>query len=272
MTKQATRMRKLSLAALLCVAAIPAVPGWAQPPEPTAPRWAQSAGDSMPGPGDARIHEYRYDRDSVVNIKGQIGYEMMVEFHPDERIENVSIGDALAWQVSPNRKATLLFLKPMAASRPTSMTVVTSERVYSFLLSATKAASTVPMLRLRFLYPPGPDANVGPPPPPPPTPVLNLDYRWSGSKRFVPVSLFDDGTSTFFQFDPAKGVPSISFIAPDGGEEAANTRVAGGYTVVDLTAEKFVIRYGTAKTDLQNMAWSKRPELMPAPYPFPTGG
>lgn len=272
MKRQRTSMRTMSLAAMLTLVAAHSTPAWAQPTAGASPGWTEHASDSTPSPGDPKIREYRYDRDSVVNIEGQLGFEMMIEFNPSERIENVSIGDALAWQVTPNRKATLLFLKPMAASRPTSMTVVTTERVYSFLLSAKKASASVPMLRLRFLYPPGPERAATPPPPPPPKPVLNLDYRWSGSERFVPVSLFDDGTSTFFQFDPAKGIPSISFIAPDGGEETANTRVAGGYTVVDLTAEVFVIRYGTAKTELRNQAWSKRPELTPAPYPFPKGG
>lgn len=97
--------------------------------------WAQTPVTPRPGPGDSRIREVYYDRDAVVRVEGRLGYEMMIEFNPSERIENVSIGDALAWQVSPNRKATLLFLKPMAKARDTSMTVVTSDHVYSFLLS-----------------------------------------------------------------------------------------------------------------------------------------
>ncbi len=236
--------------------------------------WAQASGVPAPGPGDPRIKEFYYDRDAVVRIDGQIGYEMMIEFNPAERIENVSIGDALAWQVTPNRKATLLFLKPMAVSRPTSMTVVTSDRVYSFLLSASKDKATPAeqMFRLRFLYLPNPEpapvavAAAAPPP------VLNRSYKASGSQRFVPVSVFDDGVSTYFQFDPAKGTPSISFIAPDGGEEAANTRIAGDYTVIDLTAETFFIRYGKAKTELRNTTWAQRPKPLPAPYPLPNGG
>ena len=236
--------------------------------------WSQTTGVPAPGPGDPRIKEFYYDRDAVVRVDGQIGYEMMIEFNPAERIENVSIGDALAWQVTPNRKATLLFLKPMTASRPTSMTVVTSERVYSFLLSASeeKATPAEQMFRLRFLYPPSPDPAPVAVAAPPPPPVLNRNYKASGSQRFVPVSVFDDGASTYFQFDPAKGTPSISFIAPDGGEEAANTRIAGEYTVVDLTAETFVIRYGKTKTELRNTAWAQRPKPVPAPYPVPNGG
>lgn len=241
---------------------------------PAGSGWAQAGGTPIAGPGDPRIKEFYYDRDAVVRVDGQIGYEMMIEFNPAERIENVSIGDALAWQVTPNRKATLLFLKPMAVSRPTSMTVVTSERVYSFLLSASehKATPAEQMFRLRFLYlpsrEPAPVAIAAPPPPP----ELNRSYKASGSERFVPVSVFDDGASTYFQFDPAKGTPSISFIAPDGGEEAANTRIAGDYTVVDLTAETFVIRYGKAKTELRNTTWAQRPRPTPAPYPVPNGG
>src|SRR5690606_16526606 len=115
--RQTTSMRKTSMA-LLMLLAVQAGPSWAQEP-----------GVHLPSPGDPRIREAYSDRNAVVNIQGQLGYEMMIEFNPDERIENVSIGDALAWQVSPNRKATLLFLKPMATSRPTSMTVVTSERI-----------------------------------------------------------------------------------------------------------------------------------------------
>lgn len=238
------------------------------------PAWSQASGIPAAGPGDPRIKEFYYDRDAVVKVDGQIGYEMMIEFNPAERIENVSIGDALAWQVTPNRKATLLFLKPMAASRPTSMTVVTSEHVYSFLLSASedKATPAEQMFRLRFLYLPNPEPAPVAVAAPPPPPVLNRSYKASGSQRFVPVSVFDDGASTYFQFDPAKGTPSISFIAPDGGEEAANTRIAGDYTVVDLTAETFVIRYGKTKTELRNTTWAQRPVPLPAPYPVPNGG
>lgn len=254
-------MRKTSVALLMLLAL------------QAGPAWPQTGGAPMAGPGDPRIKEFYYDRDKVVSIEGQLGYEMMIEFNPDERIENVSIGDALAWQVSPNKKATLLFLKPMAASRPTSMTVVTSERVYSFVLSAQeKIDAAKQLLRLRFLYLPDPEPAPQAAPPPLPQPVLNRNYKASGSERFVPVNVFDNGSSTFFQFDPAKGMPSISFIAPDGGEEAANTRIAGAYTVVDLTAETFVIRYGNAKTELRNQAWSKRPAPLPAPYPHANGG
>ncbi len=78
---------------------------------------AQIASVPGPGPGDPRIKEFLYDPDAIVAIRGQLGYELMIEFGRDERIENVSIGDSLSWQVTPNRKATLLFLKPMSGGQ-----------------------------------------------------------------------------------------------------------------------------------------------------------
>ena len=242
---------------------------------------AQIASVPGPGPGDPRIKEFMYDPDAIVEIRGQLGYELMIEFGEDERIENVSIGEALAWQVTPNRKATLLFLKPMSDSAPTSMTVVTTERIYSFMLHAVDGADpTDPqtMLRLRFLYPepPVPLVVVPPPPPPPPPPPrpedFNFDYALSGAKDLYPVRVFDDSTVTFFQFDNRNAAPAIFVFGADGKEEMANTRIAGDYTVADFIAEKFILRYGKAQVELRNRAWSRRPKAQPAPLPQPTRG
>ena len=40
-----------------------------------------------------------------------------VEFAPDERIENVAVGDSGAWQVTPNKRGDHLFVKPLQARR-----------------------------------------------------------------------------------------------------------------------------------------------------------
>lgn len=243
---------------------------------------AQIASVPGPGPGDPRIKEFLYDPDAIVEIRGQLGYELMIEFGEEERIENVSIGDSLSWQVTPNRKATLLFLKPTSKSNPTSMTVVTNERIYSFMLNVVERADpTDPetMLRLRFLYPEPPvpvaeaPAPTPPPPPPPPPPRpedFNFDYAQSGTKSLYPVRVFDDGVVTYFQFDSRSAAPAIFVIGLDGKEEMANTRIDGDYTVADLIAEKFILRYGKAQAELRNRAWSKRPKPQPAPLPQPS--
>ncbi len=242
---------------------------------------AQIASVPGPGPGDPRIKEFLYDPNAIVEIRGELGYELMIEFAPEERIENVSIGDSMSWQVTPNRKATLLFLKPMSKSSPTSMTVVTNERIYSFILNTARAADPADpdsMRRLRFLYPEppvpvvvAPPPSAPPPPPPTPTPAdFNFDYAPAGAKNLHPLRVFDDGVVTYFQFDSRGVAPAIFVIGADGKEEMANTRIGGDYTIADLTAEAFVLRYGKAQAVLRNRAWSKRPKAEPAPLPQPS--
>src|SRR5450432_3508569 len=84
----------------------------------------------LPGPGDARMRVTHYAPDEVVELVGDLGYQMTIEFGDGERLENVSIGDAQGWQVTPNRKASLLFLKPIDHASVTNMTVVTNLRHY----------------------------------------------------------------------------------------------------------------------------------------------
>ncbi len=239
---------------------------------------AQTTPTATPG-GDPRIKQVLYDADAIVPVRGVLGYEMAIEFSAAERIENVSIGDSLSWQVTPNRKATLLFLKPMAKGNPTSMTVVTNLRIYSFTLTAVepRANGNDPnqMLRLRFLYPPPPAPPAAPvkaTPPPPRPEDFNFDYAIKGSKALHPVRVFDDGHLTYFQFDADKDTPALFVVGPDNKEELAETRVTGAYTVVDLIAERFVLRYGKTKLDVRNNAWKRKPPPVAAPLPQPTRG
>jgi type IV secretion system protein VirB9 len=238
---------------------------------------AQIASAPEPGPGDPRIKQFMYDPDAIVAVRGSLGYEMAIEFAPDERIENVSIGDSLSWQVTPNRKATLLFLKPMAKSNPTSMTVVTNRRIYSFVLTAVETRGNDPnqMLRLRFLYPappPPPVVERGAAPPPPRPEDFNFSYSVKGSKNLAPVRVFDDGKVTYFQFDPKKDTPALFVLGPDNKEELVETRVAGAYTTVDFTVERFVLRYGKTRLEVRNDAWKSASPPAVAPLPQPRGG
>jgi type IV secretion system protein VirB9 len=240
------------------------------------PAHPQIASVPEPGPGDPRIKQFVYNPDEIVAVQAQLGYEMTIEFDPNERIENVSIGDSLSWQVTPNRKATLLFLKPMQKGVSTSMTVVTTRRIYSFLLTSVEGRKNDPsqMLRLRFIYPSPPTpAVIETPPPPPPKPEdFNFDYSNKGAKALYPIRVFDDGRATYFQFDSTREAPALFFLATDGKEEIANTRIQGAYTVADVTAEVFVLRYGKTRADVRNNAWKRRAPAGPAPLPQKSGG
>lgn len=235
-----------------------------------------------PGPGDPRIRFVMYDKDQVVQLRGHLGYQLMIEFDPDERIENVSIGDSLSWQVTPNRKATRLFLKPMERGAATNMTVVSNLRTYTFELIASEASGPRDpriIFGLRFTYPEPPSPPVVELPPPAPEPValgpptedLNFRYTYKGAKTITPLRVFDDGRATWFEFRTDKDTPALFVIGPSGAEEIINSRIVGRYVVVDAVAEQFVLRYGRSRTTVRNEGYNPSPRSSPSDPPIQVG-
>ncbi len=220
--------------------------------------------------GDPRIRIVPYQENRIVALRGHLGYQMLVEFDPGERIENVAIGDSLGWQVTPNRAATLLFLKPIARGAATNMTVVTTLRRYSFELSAREATGPSDpniIYTVRFSYP----AVIAPPPPPPPAETrgpaladLNLAYSAKGGRRMPAVRVFDDGHATYFQFGETADAPAIFLIGRDGKEELVNSQWRGPYMVVDQIAQEFVLRVGRNSVRIRNDAWTEPQPVAPA--------
>jgi type IV secretion system protein VirB9 len=231
---------------------------------------APSMAATMPRPGavDPRMRTVWYDPDQVVSLKGFFGYQMMIEFGDDERIENVSIGDAVAWQVTPNRKANLLFIKPIERDIATNMTVVTDRRRYAFELSAHAASGPrAPEMAyvVRFLYPPDPSPARAEPPPPPER--RNTAYTYTGSRASLPSLVFDDGHFTYFQWPAVAATPALFTLGPDGSESTVNYVVRDGYVVVEQVAARFLLRNGKDVTTVINDAW--RDPVPPATAPRP---
>jgi type IV secretion system protein VirB9 len=221
---------------------------------------AQSALVPRPGPGDPRIHVVPYDPTQVIELNAVLGYELLIEFAPDEHIENVAIGDSIGWQVTPNRKANLLFLKPMDKVPSTNMTVITDSRRYSFELTAQPRnavhdAKTI-IYSLQFDYPPSPAKAAEKPaqPAPPPLPqVVNQSYSYEGSSKTLPLRMFDDGRSTYFQFRDGQAYPAIFAIeGENNAESVVNSSTRGGYVVVDRLARGFALRQGNEVTRIYN--------------------
>jgi type IV secretion system protein VirB9 len=239
------------LATLLTLAAAPAL-----------------AVEPHPGAGDPRIGEVLYDPSQVVELHGVLGFQLSLEFDPSERIENVAIGDALGWQVTPNRKANLLFLKPMARRPDTNMTVVTNLRRYNFQLSVREhvSAKAIPY-SVRFTYPQAAVAVVTPPPPPEPPVDRNHAYSYQGSSKALPTQMFDDGQSTYFAFGREEDLPAIYAVDPDGAETVVNSHMQSGYIVVDRLAPGFVLRRGSEVTKVFNDGWKSQQASALSPKP-----
>ncbi|HEX7694445.1 MAG TPA: TrbG/VirB9 family P-type conjugative transfer protein, partial [Sphingomonas sp.] len=155
----------------------------------------------QPGSGDPRIQSVLYDVDQVVQLQVPTGYELTVEFAPDERIENVAVGDSGAWQVTPNKRGDRLFLKPLQGTT-TNMTVVTDARTYVFELSPGSAGSA-PYI-VRFRYPP--------PPPPADAATVGLEpgrYKLAGSNDIRPDAISDDGSKTYIMWRDSQTLPAV---------------------------------------------------------------
>jgi type IV secretion system protein VirB9 len=225
-----------------------------------APALSLAAEAPRPGALDPRIRTIAYDPEQVVLLTGYLDYQMMVEFAPDEHIENVSIGDALSWQVTPNHKANLLFLKPMKVSTPTNMTVVTNRRRYAFELRSHRVSSDPGVAIayvVRFLYPPDdtPIHVVVTPAPPAPPQRLNTAYTYTGSRASLPSEVFDDGQFTYFQWPQNTSVPALFLVEPDGSESIANYTMRDGYQVIEQLSPRFVLRNGKEVTVVVNEGW-----------------
>jgi type IV secretion system protein VirB9 len=226
---------------------------------------AQMLDVPISGPVDPRVRSVLFREDAVVALRGHYGYQMMVEFGTDERIENVSIGDSLAWQVTPNRRADTLFLKPIEFNAATNMSVVTSKRRYTFQLSAEEpmgAGDPNIIYRVKFTFPPEPVV-----PPSEATPSLtviagNTAYSVSGSPRNVPARIYDDGANTYLEWASGTATPAIFAISSDGTEAVVNFIMRGNVMVVERVGPAFILRNGSDETRVTNDAWR---EAIPGP-------
>ena len=224
---------------------------------------SQGAVEPRPGLGDPRLKSVTYDPAEVVALRGVLGYQIMVQFDPAEKIQNVAIGDSVGWQVIPSHNASLLFLKPMERSPPTNMVVVTNLRRYAFELTVApgkpKPGDPHIVYGLRFDYPAPVVAVIKRPEPAPPAPPqdVNHAYSYEGAARNVPSRMFDDGHSTYFLFREGEEYPAIFALDPDKGEVVVNSSIHDGYIVIDRLARAFVLRRGADVTKIYNDGYNE---------------
>lgn len=214
---------------------------------------------------DPRLVERMYDPAQVVTIEGRTKVQATIQFAEDEAIENVAIGDSTAWQVTPNKRADLLFVKPLSATATTNMTVVTNKRTYLFDLVA--GARAKPLYILRFTYPAEleePESIVAERPnavemaavtdPYAVADPAQLNFAWAtqGDAALLPARIYDDGDATFLTWPPGQPVPAILVKNHEGTEGPVNFTVRGDTIVVDGVPREIVLRSGDDSAVLTN--------------------
>ena len=222
---------------------------------------------------DARLVTHMYDAEEVVRIDGKLGVQATIGFDEDEHIENVAVGDSAKWQITPNKRANLLFVKPLEASARTNMTVVTDRHTYFFDLVASPRSK--PVYMLRFAYPESDEPKDAPQQPamaglndaeralvegdplaaPADPAMLNFAWERRGSDKLLPRRVYDDGNATYLLWSEKQEVPAILVKNEKGEEGPVNYAVRGHTIVIDDVPELIVLRTGKASATLEN----KRP-------------
>ena len=216
---------------------------------------------------DPRLVEQLYNPDQVVVIEGRTNIQTTIRFGEDERIENVAIGDSTAWQVTPNKRANLLFVKPLSEKAKTNMTVVTDRHTYLFDLVASPAHRT-PLYVLAFTYPEEPEEQQAAAPVETPNAVelaaatdpyavvdpsaINRAWSRKGSAKLLPTEVYDDGDATFLTWPAGTSLPAILIKNQEGVEGPVNYAVRGDVIVVDGVPREIVLRAGRDSAVLSN--------------------
>jgi type IV secretion system protein VirB9 len=228
---------------------------------------------------DARLRKLAYNPDAIVRLEGCFGFQTVVEFGPDERIENVGLGEAAQWLVSPNKRANMLFVKPAYRTTHSNMTVSTDRRRYAFELVARDTPACrrgAVAYSVRFTYPDEPAApplvaaEAKPPEPVvPPPEQRNAAYTFSGARENVPQRIFDNGRATYFRWTEGSTTPAVFAVAADKSETPVSFTSEGDYLVVAQVAPAFVLRRGNAVAVLYNDAYQTPSLDAGSPQPRP---
>lgn len=215
---------------------------------------AQAIRESRPTSVDPRLRVISYNPNDVFKFIGHYGYQSNIEFSEGEIVENITMGDTVAWQIVP--AGNRVFLKPMEPNATTNMTLLTNKRTYYFELHADEAkdiSDSNIAFNVRFIYPDENDTNSA---------ImsfatsdngiefankekLNYKYTISGAELVAPIKIFDDGEFTYFEFrDKNAEIPAFFLVNSAGREEIINYRVKGNYVIVERVASRYTLRSG----------------------------
>lgn len=248
---------------------------------------AHAASIPVGSSADNRVKTVVYDENNVVSLKGHYGYQTTVSFATYEKIQNISIGDSVAWQVVPNKAGNIMFLKPVEENAMTNMTVITDRRIYNFELTSGSAYSARDKnitYMMKFLYPnddvlsftyenqgastAGPNFSG---PYAPKTKIdsvgltstgtpkdLNFDYSFKGETELSPSTVFDNGEFTYFKFRDMTDLPAVFEVDRDRNESVVNYHLKDGYMIVESVGRQFTLRHGEDEACVFNESFANR--------------
>lgn len=226
---------------------------------------------------DNRLKTLVFNENAVVRIDGKVKVQTTIKFAPDEMIENVAIGDSMAWQVQPNKAQSILFVKPLEVDARTNMTVVTDKRTYLFDLVASPRNAALYVLQFRYpelekaaeearlaaiaeaeaqaaraLADPVEVAAAADPYAATDPAQLNFAWASAGATKLLPARTYDNGDAVFLIWPQGTAIPAILVTNDDGEEGPVNFTVRGETVVVDGVPARIILRSGRDTATLTN--------------------
>jgi type IV secretion system protein VirB9 len=227
----------------------------------------------MPAPGvkDTRVRVVGYEADEVYRLPAFVGYQVHLQFAPDEHFVGLASGDVEG--LSFVAEGSHLFLKPKAARVATNLTVLTDRRTYQFEYSALARrpdpAGEDVIYSLRFTYPAPP--TVEPVKPIEPdfkaaaaSRAKNFEYVYAGDAALQPIAAWDDGVHVHLRFAARAELPALFVQGGDGAEQLVNVSVEGEEVIVQRLAEHLIVRRGRLAGCLLNRAFAGAGERLPS--------
>jgi len=236
-----------------------------------------SVAEVVPGTAgpDSRIRVADYDPGQVYVLRGRVGYQIDLQFDPQESFVGLAAGDieGLTFVAQGNH----LFLKPRAAGVVTNLTVLTSRHQYQFDYSAPSSGHMPPgptMYVVRFRYPNSAQAAAaarnadrdleqhldeasG-------KRAHNTDYWFCGTDLLRPAAAWDDGVQTHLLFGQRSEQPAIFVRNDDGTESLLNFSIESGEVIIHRIARRLILRRGALTACIVNKGFSGTGERLPS--------
>jgi type IV secretion system protein VirB9 len=224
---------------------------------------------------DSRIRVANYDPGEVYVLRGRVGYQIDLQFDPEESFVGLAAGDieGLSFVAQSNH----LFLKPKATGVETNLTVLTSKRQYQFYYSAQApgpATAGQTMYVVRFQYPlsVAAAAAVGSADrameqhltKAPESRTHNTDYWFCGTDLLRPAAAWDDGVQTHLLFGQRSEQPAIFVRNDDGTESLLNFNIESGEVIIHRVARRLILRRGALTGCIVNKGFSGSGERLPS--------
>lgn len=217
--------------------------------------------------GDTRLVTFEYDPEKTYTVLSKPRAQTHIKIPQGETIETVMAGDTASWEFTPTKNNKNLFIKPKYEDIETPLTIITNKRTYQikalstgdnrkwyqqvswempvgFVVdnSANEKIEREPTLLLakqaqeeKF--------NLNPE-------QLNYKYSVSGSAKFKPSQVFDDGKMVWVKL-PDGIVELPAFFAKEGRDLVLiNYVVRGKFVVVQQLVDKLVLKIGKEEVEV----------------------